>query len=193
MLFIGFCVLVVNLGNLFLMPLVLAHLFDKSPMGIGLSIAPGAILSAIMTRFFGQWIDRYGNLRILLIGHVILVAVLAFYALDIAASPAVILCGFLCFSPALSATLASLNNETSLHLPRNLIGAGMGLMQLLQFFGGSVSVAVCGLLLEYQSDIPMVQAYKLVYGVLLLVSLCSVGMLLGYRKASRRKEALASV
>ncbi|TFE19579.1 MFS transporter [Cohnella luojiensis] len=193
LLFIGFCVLVVNLGNLFLMPLVLAHLFDKSPLSIGLLIAPGAILSAIMTRFFGQWIDRYGNLRILLIGHVIIAAVLAFYALDIAASPAVILCGFLCFSPALSATLASLNNETSLHLPRNLIGGGMGLMQLLQFFGGSVSVAVCGLLLEYQNDIPMVQAYQYVYGVLLFVSLCSVGMLLGYRKSSGNKEALASV
>ena len=38
---IGFCVLVVNLGNLFLMPLVLADLYHRSALAIGLLIAPG--------------------------------------------------------------------------------------------------------------------------------------------------------
>jgi DHA2 family metal-tetracycline-proton antiporter-like MFS transporter len=185
LLVIGFCILVVNLGNLFLMPLVLAHLFEKSPLSIGLFIAPGAILSAIMTRFFGRWIDRYGNMPILLIGHAGLALVMAFFALDVAGSPVIILCGYLVFSPALSATLASLNNETSLQLPRNLIGAGMGLMQLLQFFGGSVSVAACGLLLEYQSEIPMYEAFQRVYAALLIVCLGSAVMLIAYRKKAR--------
>jgi hypothetical protein len=30
------------------------------------------VLSAVLTRFVGRWIDRYGNLRFLLIGHVML-------------------------------------------------------------------------------------------------------------------------
>ncbi|MGO4275405.1 MFS transporter, partial [Paenibacillus sp. TAF58] len=34
---IGFCILVLNLGNLFLMPLVLAKVFDQSAMKIGLT------------------------------------------------------------------------------------------------------------------------------------------------------------
>ncbi|KAF4325782.1 hypothetical protein G195_000515 [Phytophthora kernoviae 00238/432] len=51
LLIIGFCVLVVNLGNLFLMPLVLADLFGRSSLAIGLLIAPGAIVSAFCTRF----------------------------------------------------------------------------------------------------------------------------------------------
>jgi MFS transporter, DHA2 family, metal-tetracycline-proton antiporter len=75
-----------------------------------------------------------------------------------------------------------LNNETSLRLPRNLIGAGMGLMQLLQFFGGSVSVAACGLLLEYQSEIPIHEAFQRVYAALFIVCLGSAVMLLAYRK-----------
>jgi DHA2 family metal-tetracycline-proton antiporter-like MFS transporter len=179
---IGFCTLVVNLGNLFLMPLMLAHLFDQSAMNIGLMIAPGAILSAVLTRFVGRWIDRYGNLRFLLIGHVILTAVLAFYIINLSASPTVILFGYLFFSPAFSATIASLNNETTQILPRRLIGTGMGLMQLLQFFGGSISVAVCGLLLEYQKNIPAVQVYQHVYGLLLIVCLCSLGVLLRYKR-----------
>ena len=46
---IGFCILVVNLGNLFLMPLVLADLFGRSSLTIGLLIAPGAIVAAFCT------------------------------------------------------------------------------------------------------------------------------------------------
>ncbi|WP_256759369.1 MFS transporter [Cohnella sp. WQ 127256] len=187
---IGFCVLVINLGNLFLMPLVLAHLFDESAMRIGLMIAPGAILSVILSRFVGRWIDRYGNMRFLLIGHVILVVVMALYAMNVAVSPAIILCGYLGFSPAMSATLSSLNNETSLRLPGNLIGAGMGLAQLIQFFGGSVSVAICGLLLEYQDRIPLAQAYRHIYEVLLVIGLCSIGILLSYRKSAVSKSIL---
>jgi DHA2 family metal-tetracycline-proton antiporter-like MFS transporter len=181
---VGFCILVINLGNLFLMPLVLANLFNQTAMTIGLTIAPGAILSAFLTRFVGRWIDQYGNLRFLLIGHGILAAVLAVFTVGLAGSPAVILCGYICFSPAFSATIASLNNETSRILPKNMIGSGMGLMQLIQFFGGSISVAVCGLLLAFQKNISIVNDYRLVYGILFLVSLCSLGLILWYRRSA---------
>ncbi|MFD0695976.1 MFS transporter [Paenibacillus sp. GCM10027628] len=185
LLVIGFCILVLNLGNLFLMPLVLAHLFEMSAMWIGLTIAPGAILSVFLTRFVGRWIDRYGNLRFLIIGHCLLALVMvAFYGI-VGASPAVILCGYLCFSPAFSATIASLNNETSRILPKSLIGTGMGLMQLIQFFGGSISVAVCGILLDVQANIPLLQAYRHVYGILFIVSLISLAMLVWYKRSAQ--------
>lgn len=188
---IGFCILVLNLGNLFLMPLVLANLFNQSAMSIGLMIAPGAIFSAILTRFVGRWIDQYGNIRFLLIGHGILAAVLAFFYMDLSASPVVILFGYLCFSPAFSATMASLNNETSQILPKSLIGSGMGLLQLIQFFGGSVSVAVCGLLLEYQKNTVLANAYQHVYGLLFVVSLCSFGVMLWYKLSVARKNMIS--
>ncbi|WP_379156617.1 MFS transporter [Paenibacillus sp. sgz5001063] len=184
---IGFSILVLNLGNLFLMPLALANVFHQSPLRIGLFIAPGAILSAFLTRFVGHWIDRYGNMRFLLIGHCILAAVMATFALSLSASPLVLLFGYLCFSPAFSATLASLNNEASGILPRNWIGSGMGLLQLIQFFGGSVSVAVCGLLLHAQRELVPSRAYGHVYGLLLAVSLCSLGLVFFYR-SSRGSE-----
>lgn len=190
---VGFCILVLNLGNLFLMPLVLANLFNQSAMSIGLLIAPGAIFSAILTRFVGRWIDRYGNLRFLLIGHGILAAVLAFFTMNLYYSPVVILFGYLCFSPAFSATMASLNNETSHLLPKSLIGSGMGLLQLIQFFGGSVSVAVCGLLLEYQKNTGLVQAYQHVYGLLFLVCLCSFAVMLWYKRSIGRKNMISTM
>jgi DHA2 family metal-tetracycline-proton antiporter-like MFS transporter len=183
---IGFCVLVLNLGNLFLMPLVLANLFHRSAMEIGLTIAPGAILSAFLTRFVGRWIDTYGNLRFLLIGHIVISVVMLFFYTVVGASSIVVLVGYLFFSPAFSATLSSLNNETSRILPKSLIGSGMGLMQLIQFCGGSISVAVCGILLEVQNHTSLVLSYQHVYGLLLLIGMVSIGMLLWYQAAGKR-------
>ncbi|MGG1550270.1 MFS transporter [Paenibacillus ferrarius] len=186
---IGFCLLILNLGNLFLMPLVLAKAFGLSAMRIGLTIAPGALLSAFLTRFVGRWIDRFGNMRFLLLGHGLLALVLLGFFACVGASPFVILAGYIVFSPAFSATLASLNNETSQRLPKPLIGSGMGLMQLIQFFGGSISVAVCGLLLELQTHTALVPSYKHVYGVLLAFGVISLGMLLWYKQSAREEAA----
>ncbi|OAS20661.1 MFS transporter [Paenibacillus oryzisoli] len=193
--FIGFCILVLNLGNLFLMPLVLAKVFHQSAMTIGLTIAPGAILSAFLTRFVGRWIDRFGNLRFLYIGHGLLTLVMIAFATLLGASPHVVMIGYLCFSPAFSATMASLNNETSRIMPKPLIGSGMGLMQLIQFFGGSMSVAICGILLEVQRNTSLLQSYKHVYGLLIVVGLCSFGMLLWYglsRMQTRAEDGSAA-
>ncbi|QHW33479.1 multidrug efflux MFS transporter [Paenibacillus rhizovicinus] len=188
---IGFCVLVLNLGNLFLMPLALANLSGESAIVIGLTIAPGALLSAVLTRFVGKWIDRYGNIRFLLIGHCILAVVLAVFSFAIEVSPLVILCGYLCFSPSFSATLSSLNNETSRILPKQLIGSGMGLMQLIQFFGGSVSVAVFGLVLAVQKKVPLGLAYENVYRILLAVCLLSLAIGVWYQRTSGKAEQLS--
>lgn len=187
---IGFCILVLNLGNLFLMPLVLANLHHYSAMQIGLTIAPGAVLSAFLTRFVGRWIDQYGNLRFLLIGHMVLTFVMLGFCTVLGSSPMVILLGYICFSPAFSATIASLNNETSRILPKELIGSGMGLMQLIQFCGGSISVAVCGILLEIQKRSSLLQSYRHVYSLLLIVGLVSVGMLLWYKMSVAEKAAI---
>ncbi|QWU16085.1 MFS transporter, DHA2 family, metal-tetracycline-proton antiporter [Paenibacillus sophorae] len=187
---IGFCALVLNLGNLFLMPLALANVFDQSPLTIGLMIAPGAILSAFLTRFVGHWIDKYGNLRFLLLGHVLLVAVMTLFSSALSSSPLVILFGYVIFSPSFSATLASLNNEASQLLPREMIGSGMGLLQLIQFFGGSVSVAVCGLLLHVQRNAGPASAYRHVYWLLLTVSLVSLGLVQWYRSGRVRETSL---
>ncbi|WP_340018060.1 MFS transporter [Paenibacillus sp. FSL H3-0457] len=182
---IGFCVLVVNLGNLFLMPLVLADLYGRSSLAIGLLIAPGAIVAAFCTRFVGRWIDRYGNMRFMIIGHILLAAVLALFMLGLDQSALIITSGYLFFSPALSASMASLNNEASRVLPKAQIGSGMGMLQLIQFFGGSVSVAVCGLLLHSIPGVSVEQAYHVVYACLLLVCVVSLGLTVWHSRASR--------
>lgn len=189
LLVVGFFLMVLNIGNLFLMPLALANLFGKSPLAIGFTIGPGAVLSAFLTFFIGRWIDQYGSVRFLILGHGILVLVLIAFWADLGTSPTVILLGYLFFSPATSVTLASLNYETSRILPNKLIGSGMGFMQLIQFFGGSFSVAVCGILLEFQKKNSLVRAYENVYGTLIAVCIFSLITLLWYMLSVRRSES----
>ncbi|MBB6020322.1 DHA2 family metal-tetracycline-proton antiporter-like MFS transporter [Paenibacillus sp. JGP012] len=190
---IGFCVLVVNLGNLFLMPLVLADLYHRSALSIGLLIAPGALISAFCTRYVGRWIDRYGNMRFMLIGQSLLAAVLLLFMLGLDQSALIITGGYVFFSPALSASMASLNNEASRILPKHQIGSGMGLLQLIQFFGGSVSVAVCGMLLHGIPGVPVEQAYHVVYGCLLFICAVSLALTIWHiRAASQARREVHS-
>lgn len=114
---------------------------------------------------------------------------MALFAIDLDASPLVILCGYLFFSPAFTATIASLNNETSRILPKKLIGSGLGFMQLIQFFGGSFSVAVCGLILSIQDNVPLVQAYRHVYGLLFFISTISLTVILWYGRSVKTAKA----
>lgn len=192
---VGFCVMSLNLGNLFLMPLVLANEFGTSAMNIGFIIAPGAIVTAIISRYVGRGIDKLGNRKFLLWGHVFLAAVAAVFALFTSASPLVILIGYLFFSPAFSATLSALNNEVSRILPDEFIGSGMGMMQLAQFMGGSLSVAICGILISFHVNVSIIHEYGFVYVCLFALILCSFVIYLWFQfsvpKEGREESSLS--
>ncbi|MGN7312314.1 MFS transporter [Alkalicoccobacillus gibsonii] len=189
---VGFCVMSLNLGNLFLMPLVLANEFGTSAMNIGFIIAPGAIVTAIISRYVGRGIDKLGNRKFLLWGHVLLAAVAAVFALFTSVSPLVILIGYLFFSPAFSATLSALNNEVSRILPDEFIGSGMGMMQLAQFMGGSLSVAICGILISFHVNVSIIHEYGFVYVCLFALILCSMVIYLWFQFSLQKEERKAS-
>lgn len=180
---IAFCLLVLNMSMLFLMPLVLASVFHKEAMVIGTMMFPGAILSAFLTRLVGHWIDQYGNYRFLFWGHLLIASSMLFVTLFIGFSAYTILAGYLLFAPSFSAVMSALSTELSRVLPKEHIGAGMGLAQLIQFFGGSFAVAACGLLIVWQSSIPVVDAYQQIYLILFVITITSFMILLWYRKS----------
>ncbi|MGV2882387.1 hypothetical protein [Paenibacillus taichungensis] len=68
-----------------------------------------------------------------------------------------------------------------------LINVSMGFMLLFQFFGDSFSVAVCGMLLTFQDKFSLVHAYKYVYVVLTVISICSLIVLLRYYVSGRKQ------
>jgi DHA2 family metal-tetracycline-proton antiporter-like MFS transporter len=184
----GFLAVMVNMGNLFLMPLVLADLFGKSPMVIGFFIAPGAILSAFLARLMGFWIDRFGSLRVLPVTLGIVAGVLVLFAATVPMAPLVILFGYLLFAPCFTATLSSLNKESSLILPKPLIGAGMGLLQMVQFFGGALSAPVSSMIVEWLKEPSLAHAYQGAYGCLMAAAIICLAILTWYRMSLPGEE-----
>jgi len=185
---VGFLLLVSNLANLFLMPIVLADLFHKTSMEIGLIIAPGAMLAAFSSRYIGRWIDRRGNMMFLLAGHLAAAAVLGVFTLHLSVSAAVILIGYVIYAPANTTMLASLHHETLRMLPGDAAGSGIGFMQLIQYAGGSIAVAFSGFMISVQNQLPAVFAYQQIYAVMEAVTLASLGFVVWYRLRMKRNE-----
>lgn len=194
LLFIAFSVFVLNLSMLFLMPLIYSKVFSMGAASIGLMIFPGAFLSACLLKLVGRWIDRYGNYRFMIAGHILLGISIVLISLWVHASAFVTLAAYLIFSPSLSSVTSALSNEVSRILPKHLIGSGMGLTQLSQYLGGSFAVAACGLFLVWQKDAAPAQAYQHLYFILLIVLLISLATLVLYKKSSSAaKQAAAAV
>ncbi|MFD0677269.1 MULTISPECIES: MFS transporter [unclassified Paenibacillus] len=183
LIFMAFSAFVLNMSMLFLMPLILANGFHKSAAAVGLMIFPGAILSACLMNFVGRWIDRYGNMRFLLAGHILMGLSLVLISLGIHISAFVITFAYLIFAPSLSTITSTLSNEVSRILPKEQIGSGMGLSQLSQYMGGSFAVALCGLLIVWQDGIAPLFAYQHIYILLVVVLLLSFFMLRRYTKS----------
>lgn len=184
LLIINFCAFILNMSMLFLMPLLLSNWFHMPAGTVGLMICPGSLLSALLIRVVGRWIDRYGNYRFLLIGHFFLAASLIMMATMVNVSSYFVMIGYIIFAPALSTILSALSNEVSRTLTKEQIGSGMGLSQLCQFFGGSFAVAVCGILISWQTNIPFIAAFQRIYLLLILVVLCSFMILIWYSRAN---------
>lgn len=188
---VAFSAFILNMSNLFLMPLVLSEVFHQSAAVIGLTIFPGAILSSVLITFIGRMIDKYGNIRFLLGGHLVFILPLLVLTLLLPLSPYVILFAYVLFAPSLSTVTSSLSNEVSQILPKEMIGAGMGLLQLAQFLGGSFAVALCGLLLGWQKGLPVHTAFQNIFFLLLLVLFGALATVIRYRK-TRAAHALGS-
>lgn len=184
----GFMTMMVNMGNLFLMPLILADVFGRSPMAIGFMIAPGAILSALLARRLGLWIDRVGSMRVLPVTMLTLIGVLSVMTAIVPMSPVVILLGYLFIAPCYSASVASLNKEASVILPKASLGAGMGMAQMVQLVGSAFSAPVCGLILDRMSAQFTVIAYQVAYGALLLTAILGLAIVVWYRMSLPREE-----
>ncbi|MGP1908446.1 MFS transporter [Metabacillus sp. JX24] len=166
---------ILHFSVLFMMPIILTELFEKDPAAIGLIIFPGAILSAVAAQFIGRLIDRFGNIPLISFGHVMLMISLLILALFSGENPYAILVAYMFMSTGFSSLTSSIANEASRILPEDEIGSGMGLMQLIQFFGGAFGVALSGLLIEWQHGVSGAAVYtNIFWGMTLLIGASSI-------------------
>lgn len=170
LLFIAFTAFITHFSTLFLMPIILTNVYNKGAAEVGLMIFPGAMLSAIAARYIGKFIDRFGNIPILLFGQFGLVISTVIFVFFSTISPFFILIAYVFMSPGFSALTSSVSNEISRILPLDKIGSGMGLSQLSQFIGGGFGVTLTGLFISLQEGLSNEFIFRNIFiGILALV------------------------
>lgn len=174
LLFIGFAAFITHFSALFLMPIMLTVVFNKAPGEIGMIIFPGAILSAAAAQLIGRVIDKLGNVPVILFGHAFLLISTLMFAFLSGKSPYFIMVTYMFTSLGFSALTSSMANEASRILPESQIGSGMGLIQLVQFFGGAFGVGLTGILITLLTDLSPENIYRTIFMGITMLLLCSI-------------------
>lgn len=185
LLFMGFAGFSTHFAILFLMPIILASLFGRSPAAIGMIIFPGAMLSAVAAIFIGRAIDRFGNAPLIQSGHIFLGASAVIFALFSGVAPFVILFTYMLTSIGFTSMTSSLANEVSRILDKALVGAGMGMIQLVQFIGGAIGVTMAGLFLEWSSGMDPKMMYRNIFLIFATLLLSSLLIFYGYKRQEK--------
>jgi MFS transporter, DHA2 family, metal-tetracycline-proton antiporter len=187
LLFIGGSAFFINFSNLFLMPIILATVFEKPPAEIGMIIFPGAILAVFAGQFIGRIIDRFGNAPVIIFGQVFLLCAAVLFAMLSTVNPSFILSAYMFASVGFTAISSSISNEMTRILHLSDIASGIGILQLMQFFGAGLGVTASGLLLSIQHGLSFEIIYRNIYlGYSFLILAASFVYSLYYRKAKIR-------
>ncbi|MDR7073939.1 MFS transporter [Fictibacillus barbaricus] len=188
-LFIGLFAFMTHFAFLFVMPVMLSNLFHKEPAVIGFVIFPGAMLSALAAIFVGRWIDRFGNLPVMRMGLFSLLVSAVLFSLFATKAYYLTAVFYMFTSIGFSSLTSSLANENSRILDEDEVGSGMGMLQLIQFFGGALGVAVAGLLIQGQKGLELSVVFRNVF--LFYVMLLCIAVTIYYLKI--KKNSVKSI
>src|SRR3954467_5815769 len=193
LLFIGCSAFFINFSNLFLMPIILTTVFEKGPAEVGMIIFPGAIIAVIAGQFIGRLIDRFGNAPLIIFGQLSLLIATILFAFLSTLTPYFILSTYMFASVGFTALSTSISNEITRILPMTQIGSGIGIVQLIQFFGGGLGVTISGLLLALQESLSSEIIYRNIYicfSFVIIIAVLIYGLY--YRRARLKQPKLTS-
>lgn len=193
LLFIGCSAFFINFSNLFLMPIILTTVFEKGPAEVGMIIFPGAIIAVIAGQFIGRLIDRFGNAPLIIFGQLSLLIATILFAFLSTLTPYFILPTYMFASVGFTALSTSISNEITRILPMTQIGSGIGIVQLIQFFGGGLGVTISGLLLALQESLSSEIIYRNIYicfSFVIIIAVLIYGLY--YRRARLKQPKLTS-
>ncbi|KEQ24299.1 MFS transporter [Paenibacillus tyrfis] len=186
LLFMSFCAFIVHFSTLFLIPIMLSTLFHNEASTIGMKIFPGAIFSAIAAPFIGRIMNRVGNIRLILLGQLLLlVSTLLFFILATTTQLAIVI-SYIFMSIGFSFFTASIANEISGIFNKEDVGMGLGISQLIQLSGSAFGIALSAAVLVWRDhDLPEVRFQSIFIGLSILI-ICSLLVSTLYLRSKRQ-------
>ncbi|MDH4163610.1 MAG: MFS transporter [Nitrospirota bacterium] len=181
-------------GMMFLVPLMLRALNNAGAREIGLVMFPGALSAAILGVAAGKLSDKRGSVPVVRIGQALLIA--GFFLLSVLAgnAPWIVALNLIICYAGFSFLQSSLAHTVSATLPREQMGIGMGIYNLVLFMSGGFSAALIGKLLDLTggrasanavSDLPAASSYSVIFLLLALVVLAASAL---FHTAFRAKD-----
>ncbi len=139
----GFFMMFANVGSYVLVPLLLSEVNGLSAIGIGLVLAPGAVVVAVLSPVAGRLSDRFGPRALVRIGLVVFtLSMFSLSAFAAGASSGAVAIGILGQSLGFAIVNSPTANAAAASLSREESGVGLGIYQMLFFLGGGFGPAV---------------------------------------------------
>ena len=151
---IGFFMMFANLGSLVLAPFLLSEINDLTAASIGLVLAPGAVVVAVLSPLAGKLSDRFGPRVLIQAGlATMLLSMLFISTLGAGSSAVAVAVGLLGQGLGFAAVNSPNANAASAALPPEESGVGLGIYQLLFFLGGGFGPAIAATFLALRQEV----------------------------------------
>ena len=150
---VGFFMMFANIGSLVLSPLLLSEENGLPAAGIGLVLAPGAIVVAALSPLAGRLSDRVGPRALVRTGLVIMLASTFSVSAFAAGAPAPwVSAGILGLGLGFAAVNSPNANAATATLSPEESGVGLGIYQMIFFLGGGFGPAVAATFLALRNE-----------------------------------------
>ncbi|MFK7801825.1 MAG: MFS transporter [Anaerolineae bacterium] len=172
-------------GISFLLPLYLADIYDLPALWIGFVLSIHSVFQLIFIRIGGRLADRWPNRRLILLGLVIQIGVMAYFGLiPINLSLAWIGLGVVAHGVGTGLSLAALHRTALKNIAEDKTGLAAGVYSMTRFAGSMLAVAIAGVILQSGRTFGLSDliGYQLGYGFLVAAGLVGIIATLQLRK-----------
>ena len=191
---VGFFGMLANLTSIVFVPLLLSEVNGLSAGAAGLALAPGAVAVALLSPLAGRLSDRVGVRPPIVAGLAVMtLSLFALSAFGPGASPLFLAAGMLGVGVGFAGMTSPNTNAAAATLPRDEVGVGLGIYQMLFFLGAGAGPALLGAFIAARRESgvgPLNPLYNLdavpYSDAFLLLGLCSLLALLAAGYTGRK-------
>ncbi|PHG60709.1 MFS transporter [Bacillus toyonensis] len=181
---VGFIINVALCASLLLLPLLLGREHSLSPFVIGIVLFVASIFGIVSSFVTGKIVPSFGNVRLINVASVVMIVGFLILGLIPKGSFIVILVAIILTFMSYSAIQVSLNTFIPKTLHPAKVGLGLGLYNLINFFGMAFGPAVASKIMESTNS------YRLNFSLIVILISAHFFLLIGMSSFQKKDGAI---